>query len=120
MDITSNIVLAMIVSGGLAGLAGTAEILGVQHRLREFFSPGYGYDAVAVALLGSLDPFGVVLASLFFGALRSGAGLMERAAGISINVIYVVQALAVLFVISVAVFRYRLTRSQSTRREETR
>ena len=66
INITRNIVVAMAISGALAGLAGTVEVLGVSicRCLPQFFSSGYGFDSIAIALLGKNNPFGIVLASL--------------------------------------------------------
>jgi ABC-type uncharacterized transport system permease subunit len=94
-----NMVIAMTISGGLAGLAGINEILGVQHRLSDFFSPGYGFDAIAVALLGNTHPVGVVLAAVFFGALRSGSNMMQRSVAVPSAVAEFIQGLTVLFVV---------------------
>jgi general nucleoside transport system permease protein len=94
-----NMVIAMTISGGLAGLAGINEILGVQHRLSDFFSPGYGYDAIAVALLGYANPLGVIVAAIFFGALRSGSNMMQRSVGVPAAVAGFIQGLTVLFVV---------------------
>lgn len=72
MNVARNILYAMLLSGGLAGLAGMAEVSGVVHRLQERFSPGYGYTAIIVAWLGRLNPFGVILAAYLFGGLLVG------------------------------------------------
>ena len=61
-----TLVVAMAIGGGLAGLAGMAEIAGVQHRLSDFFSSGYGFDAVTVAMVAGSNPLGVILSGLFF------------------------------------------------------
>ena len=98
-------VLAMLISGGLAGLAGTAEILGAQYRLRDLFLPNYGYDAIAVALLGQLDPIGVVVAGIFFGALRAGAGTMQRTVNMPTSLVFVVQGIVILFVVGSTILR---------------
>jgi len=90
---------AFLLSGALAGLAGAVELSGVNHRIYEGSSPGYGYTAIAVALLGRLHPAGVLLAALFFGALGAGAGEMQRSAGVSEVLVYVIQALAVFMVV---------------------
>ncbi|MEJ7669606.1 MAG: ABC transporter permease [Casimicrobiaceae bacterium] len=87
-------------SGGLAGLAGAVEILGVHRRLVEGFSPGYGFDALAVALLARGNPIAVIPAALFFGILRSGTTTMQRVTGVPTSVVFVIQAVAVLFVIA--------------------
>jgi ABC-type uncharacterized transport system permease subunit len=72
-----TMIIAMTLSGLLAGLAGSVEALGVHHRFTEQFSAGYGFDSIAVALLGGLNAGGVLLSALLFGALNSGAVAME-------------------------------------------
>ncbi len=69
INITRNIILVMMVSGALAGLAGVSEITGVVHRLQERISPGYGFTGIIIAWLAKLNPFAVVLVSILFGAL---------------------------------------------------
>lgn len=95
-----NVVLAMFIAGGMGGLAGTSEILGLQHRLIQGFSPGYGFDGIAVALLGRNGPIGIFLAALLFGMLRSGGNLMQMLNGVPVAIIYVIQALVIIFVVS--------------------
>jgi len=107
MSIRKNIVLVMALSGGLAGLAGVTEILGIQYRLSDFFSSGFGYDGVAVALLGNSNPWGVLLASLFFGLLRGGASIMQRRIGVPAATVLIIQGLAVFFVVIGVGFRSR-------------
>ena len=65
---------AMLWSGGLCGLAGAVELSGVLGTLYENYAPGYGFTAVAVALLGRLNPYGIIASALFFGALYGGVG----------------------------------------------
>jgi len=89
--------LALVLSGALAGLAGGIEVSGVTQRVYERFSPGYGYTAIAVALLGQRSPLGVVLAAVFFGALEAGSGTMQRVAGVSSVLVSVIQATVVGF-----------------------
>jgi ABC-type uncharacterized transport system permease subunit len=104
-------VLAMALSGSLAGLAGAVEILGVQFRLLSGFSPGWGFDSIAVALVGQLHPVGLLLSALFFAALRTGANSMQTAVGLPVVVVYVIQGLTVLFMmIGTAVQHYGLWR----------
>jgi simple sugar transport system permease protein len=105
MNPKKSILLAMFFSGGLAGLAGMSEILGVQLRLMEKFSQGLGFDGIAIALLGQNGPIGVLLASLLFGAMRSGANIMQLVTGVPVAIIYVIQALVVLFVVCSVIFR---------------
>ncbi len=88
----------LLVSGALCGLAGAVELAGQLGSLPGNYAPGYGFAAVAVALLARLNPFGVLLSALFFGALGAGAGAMERSAGVSSVLVDVVQG-AVLLVL---------------------
>lgn len=110
MNITRNLIIAMCLSGALAGLAGANEVLGVNHNLAFAFSAGYGFDSIALALLGKSHPFGVVLAALLFGTLRSGATRMQSVARIPIDIISIIQALIIAFIAAPAVIRaiYRL------------
>jgi len=100
----------MSLAGALAGLAGTNEVLGVNHNLAMAFSSGYGFDSIALALLGRSHPLGVVLAALLFGTLRSGARRMQVVAGIPIDIISVIQAMILAFMAAPAIIRtiYRL------------
>lgn len=104
VNVKARLWQALAVAGGLAGLAGANEILGLQHRLLENVSPGYGFDGIAVSLLGGNHPLGIFFASLLFGALRSGANEMQRSAGVPATVVYVIQALIILAVISRGAF----------------
>jgi simple sugar transport system permease protein len=118
IGIAMTIVLTMAISGGLAGLAGTSQILGVDHRMVRAFSTGYGFDSIALALLGNSHPLGVVLASLLFGFLRGGAARMQSIAGIPVEIIRIIQALVIIFVAAPEIIRaiYRL---KAVRRGET-
>lgn len=97
---TTIMALAMALSGGLAGLAGAGELLGVQYRLIDNFSPGWGFDAIAVALVGRLNPIGTLIAALFFGALRNGANSMQTAVRVDVVVVYILQGLAIIFLVA--------------------
>lgn len=110
MSITRNIIIAMCLSGALAGLAGANEVLGVNHNLAVAFSSGYGFDSIALALLGKSHPGGVVGAALLFGTLRSGATRMQNIARIPVDIIDIIQALIIAFIAAPAIIRtlYRL------------
>jgi len=99
IDSRRVMVVAMVISGAVAGVAGGVEIMGVHGRLIENFSPGYGYDAIAVALLADLHPIWLLLSAFFFGALRNGASSMQISTGVPVSFVYIIQALAVLFVV---------------------
>jgi general nucleoside transport system permease protein len=111
VKVTRMTVLAMALSGALAGLAGAVEILGVQFRLLAGFSPGWGFDSIAVALVGQLHPLGLLLSALFFAALRTGANSMQTAVGLPVVVVYVIQGLTVLLMmVGTAIQHYGLWR----------
>ncbi len=116
MSISKALVLTMAICGGLAGLAGTTEILGVTKALTPGFSPGYGFDGIAIALLGGSSPLGVVLSAILFGALRAGATPMQAATGIPIDLVVVIQALVIMFVAAPALIRemYRIKARRTT------
>lgn len=96
-----DLLLAFALSGALAGLAGAIEVAGVTGRLYERISPGYGYTAIAIALLGGLRSGGVLLAALFFAALGTGAAAMERTAGISAVLAVAIQGATLLAVAAI-------------------
>lgn len=102
--VTTN---AFIVSGAIAGIAGAIEVSGVTFALYENISPGYGYTAIAVALLAGLNPLGVIGTGILFGALETAAGTMQRNVGIPATTASVIEAVIILAVIAVAQLRAR-------------
>jgi simple sugar transport system permease protein len=92
------IVAAMAFSGALAGLAGANQVLGVLGRVSPNFTGGIGFDAIAVALLGRSHPIGVLVAGLLFGALQAGGRQMQAGAGVSLDLISIIQALIIIFI----------------------
>ncbi len=118
MSVVRNFVLVMVLSGGLAGLAGAAQVLGVDHWVGQGFSAGYGFDAIALALLGKSHPLGVVLSAILFGILRSGATRMQSLAGIPIDIISIIQGLVIIFVAAPIIIRW-LFRIPVATNEET-
>jgi simple sugar transport system permease protein len=98
--------LTMALSGMLAGLAGTIEVTALNYRHELGFSSGYGFDAIAIALLGKTHPAGVVLAAILFAAMRNGATRMQFLTQIPVDIISVIQALILLFVAADAIVRY--------------
>ncbi len=95
-----TVLLAFVASGALAGLAGVVEFTGVTYALYDNFSPGYGFTAIAVALLARLHPLGVLATALLFGALEAGANAMQRDAGVPNVVVSVVEATLILLVVA--------------------
>jgi general nucleoside transport system permease protein len=92
--------MVMLLAGGLAGLAGGIEVLGIHYRLIEGFSHGFGFNAVAIALLGALNPLAIIPAGLFFGFLETGALAMQRQVGVPSSLVTVIQGLTMLFVLA--------------------
>ncbi|MEE2710723.1 MAG: ABC transporter permease [Gemmatimonadota bacterium] len=107
IDTRASMVQTMCLSGGLAGLAGAVELSGVTYRIFEQFGGGYGYTAIGVALLARLHPGAVIPAALLFGALATGASGMQRVAGVSSGLVYIIQALILLFVVMAAAYERR-------------
>jgi len=97
--------VALLLSGGLAGLAGGVEVSGVSYALFQNLSPGYGFTAIAVALLARLHPAAVVGSGLLFGALEAGAGAMQRDAGVPAVAVYLVEAVVIVVVLLAAAGR---------------
>ncbi len=110
INTTRATIIAMSLSGSLAGLAGANEVLGLNFRLVPSFSSGYGFDSIALALLGKNHPFGVVLSALLFGFLRNGSRQMQLKAGVPIDIVSILQALILAFIAAPAIIRtiYRL------------
>ncbi len=122
MSITRKFVLAMAISGALAGLAGTNQVLGVEHHVKALFSSGYGFDSIAIALLAKSNPIAIIPAAIFWAALNTGRSAMQAQAGISSDVIRIVQALAILFVAADPIVRwiYRLPQARGEQMVFTR
>jgi len=99
--IKRQILFAMLISCGFGGLAGASEVLGLKHRLFDYFVGGVGYEAIAVALLANGNALGVIFSAFFFGALKAGANKMQIVSGIESSMALIVMALAVLFVIAI-------------------
>lgn len=99
IQVKRTIILVMILSGSLAGLAGANEVLGFHHRLLDGISPGYGFTAMVVALLGKLNPLLVIASSFLFGSLYIGANQMQRVMQVPLALSQVIQGLVVLCVL---------------------
>ena len=94
--------LSLTLAGGFAGLAGIIEVIGVQHRLLEGITSGYGFSGIVAALFGSLHPIGLIPASVLFGGLLVGADKMQRAVQVPSALVDAILGLIVLFVVGSA------------------
>jgi len=105
IDVSRVTAFAFVASGAIAGMAGAIEVSGVTFALYENISPGYGYTAIAVALLAGLNPLGVIGTGILFGALETAAGTMQRNIGIPSTTASVIEAIVILAVIAIAQLR---------------
>jgi simple sugar transport system permease protein len=108
INVKRTMIIALFVSGAMAGLGGSGEVMGVHGRFIDGFSPGYGWDGLAVALVGGLHPVGVVIAAVLFGALRSGGMTMTRVTHVPLDIVIILQSLVIVFVAAPTLIRYLL------------
>lgn len=101
------ILITMLISGGLAGLAGAGEVAGLHHRVLANFSPGYGYTAIAIAMLGRQEPLGVALAAFLFAALVIGINGMQDLTGVPVALVFIIEGLVLLFVLGTELLRQK-------------
>jgi ABC-type uncharacterized transport system permease subunit len=118
VDVARTTFVVFLISGACAGLAGASEVGGVTWALYEGISPGYGYTAIAVALLARLDPRWVVASAIFFGALEAGAAAMQRDAGVPAVIVQVFVALVILGVLAGTYLRDRMREHRDSTRPE--
>jgi general nucleoside transport system permease protein len=109
MNLLSATIIAVIAAGGLAGLGGAAELLGIQRIMVSNFSPGFGFDGIGVAVMGRHNPAGIVLSTLLFAIVRVGAGAMQRGMGVPFPLLSVIEGLVILMVISSGYLSNKLT-----------
>ncbi|QEK13051.1 ABC transporter permease [Crassaminicella thermophila] len=93
-----QMVLAMIISGALCGIAGAFEVLGVHYRFLQNISPGFAFDGMLVSLIVKNNPLGVIFMSIFFGVLKTGSISMEQATSIPSELVLVIQSIIILFI----------------------
>ncbi len=113
VDVERTMLIAALVSGGIAGIAGVVEVAGIQFHLIGDLSPGYGYTGILIATLGALNPWGVALAAVFFGLIDTGAQTVSRALGVPVYLGEVTQAtmlLVTLAMFAVQTYRVRIRR----------
>ncbi|MHA1864706.1 MAG: ABC transporter permease [Candidatus Thorarchaeota archaeon] len=114
-----NVVIALSISGALAGLAGSTEILGTYDRFISNWSAGIGWDGITVAVLGRNNPWGVLAGGIFFGALKAGGNTMHAIAHVPIEMVKVIQGLIVLFVAAPRIIEWLMKHSEENKEEAT-
>jgi len=122
ISVNANYIWVMVIAGALAGLAGSAQVLGTEKVLSIDVAASFGFDAITVALLGRSKPFGTFMAGLLFGALRAGGFAMQARTGTPIDIVLVVQSLIVLFIAAPPLVRsvFRLSTSPGKSRRSRR
>ena len=103
LDTVRNIILIALISGGVAGIAGAIELMGIHFHLREGISQGYGYTGIIIAMLGLLHPIGVLLASFFMSTIETGTLAMHRTTGLPYPIALIIEGLLLIFVL-IAIF----------------
>lgn len=107
ISIFRSLFLAMMISGGLSGLAGMIEITGLHHHLLDGISPGYGYTGIVIALVPNLHPLGIIPSALLFGITFAGADAAHRIAGLPIGMVFAIQGIIMFVVISLQWRRFK-------------
>ena len=97
--------VSMAISGAIGGLAGAGEVLGVQFRLIEGFSSGFGFEGLAIAFLGGLEPIPVLLIAIYFGIIQNGTTALQSALSVPVSLVYIMVALPILFLAGVQGWR---------------
>ena len=113
IPIQAIIFVVMLLSGGISGLAGGIELLGIQHRLIYGFSASFGFTGILIALLGRLNPFGVAIAAMFFGALQNGSAAMIIYSNVPRDLVTMIMGLVIIMLLFFeALFKFRVRRVQ--------
>jgi len=119
IPVSRSILSALLISGGISGMAGMIEISALHHRLLEGISPGYGFTGIVVALLAKMNPIASIFAAVLFGGLIVGGDSMQRASDIPVMMVYIIQGLVVLMVLGTDyimhyVKRWRISMERTT------
>jgi simple sugar transport system permease protein len=105
IGVSGTLILAIAISGAFAGLASQIEVTGVHHRLLWGISPGFGFLAIVVTLLGNRNPFGILVAAILLAALDFGAQTMQRGTGVPVALVHTIQYLMVILVVGIGILR---------------
>lgn len=111
INVSRTIIIIMIISGGIAGLGGIGEVIGIQHRLRMDISNGAGFTGIIIAMLAGLNPLAVIVVAVFMGGLLNGSNRMQIFSNIPTALVYAMQAIVLLSLLSFQVLaKYRIRR----------
>ena len=111
LNTTRNLILTAVISGGIAGIAGSVELMGIHFHLREGLSQGYGYTGIIIAMLGLLHPIGVILSAFFMSTIETGTLAMHRTTGLPYPIALVIEGLLLIFVLIAIFFKdYKIER----------
>ncbi len=116
VSVKKMIVLTMVISGLLSGIAGWTEVYGVQYRLLEGITSGYGSIAIVIALMGGLNPIGILISGFFFSALLVGGATMQRMTDIPYSIVDIVQGLIITFIIARTAINFKEIKNKIARR----
>jgi len=105
INVRRTLIVAMAISGGLAGFAGQLEVFGIHHRLLDGISPGYGFIAIIVTLLGNRNPIGIVIAAALLASLDFGSHTMQRGIGVPVSVVLTIEYLTVILIVGANILR---------------
>jgi len=106
ISINRTVLLAFTLSGCMSGMGGAVEVLGVHRRFIDLFSPGYGWDGIAVGLLGGLSPLGAIFAAILLGALRAGGSSVQRITGLTLDIVTIIQGIIILFLAAPMLYKH--------------
>lgn len=106
INVNRMMIMAMVIAGGCAGLSGASEVAGTNHFFQPGTFAGMGFDGIAIAMLARANPLAIIPSAFLWGALRAGAPLMQQEAGVSIDVVRIIQAMVLLFVAADAIVRW--------------
>lgn len=98
MNILKGTMTVIIISGGLAGLAGASMLMGTQYRLTPAFSPGYGFEGIGAAVMARNNPWGIILTAFLFALLRVGAGAMQRGVGVPLPISWTIEGIIMILI----------------------
>jgi ABC-type uncharacterized transport system permease subunit len=116
-DVAMIVIIVMLISGSIAGLAGTGELFGVHHRLKSEISLGYGFTGIIIAMLAGLHPLAVVPTAILFSGLINGSFMLQITTGVPASLVVVMQAVVLLFLLAaraVLSYRMRIVRTEAT------